>query len=122
MLRKKHRPAEWEVAQCDGCGRDLRQDDGGGIENVNHGTLKANFGWPSPLDDYPEGPEYHLCETCWVKALRRFDLPVAVESNGDRYMPDGRILDRDRKDTRRKWDVEAELAKARKLGPKRSEA
>lgn len=117
MIRKKHQEIEYEVAECDGCKRDLRQDSGD-ICNVNYGLLKGSFGWPSPIDSYPEGAEYHLCETCWVKVLAMFNLPVDTESNGDQYLPDGRILDKDGSDTGRTWDVEATLAKARELGPK----
>ena len=117
MIRKKRAPVKYEVAECDGCKRDLRQDDGGGIENVNHGTLKADFGWPSPLDEVGGGPEYHLCEACWLKVLVLFNLPVSVESTGERIMPDGRVFDAKGDDTGDTWDLALALKKARELGP-----
>lgn len=110
MIRERHRRPEYEEASCDGCGADLRQASGG-VENVNHGTLKASFGWPSPLDDVGNGAEYHLCERCWLKVLGLFGLPVWVESNGGRCLPDGSEVD-DAGEVIGAWDVEKALAEA----------
>lgn len=117
MIRKKYQRPEYEVAECDGCKRDLRQDIGDGIENVNHGLLKAHFGWPSLLDDM-HGPEYHLCEECWIRVLALFGLSTGRESTGEQYMADGRVLDADGNDTGETWDVKAAIAETQKRGRK----
>ena len=96
MIEEKYLPKEYDVAQCDGCKRDLRYPIGDSDEsgnNLNYGLLKASFGWPSPLDDVGHGPEYHLCEGCWIKVLAVFNLPVTLRSNGGRDMPDGTEVD-----------------------------
>ena len=120
MIEKRYQRPEYEVARCDGCRRDLRQHDGGGIENVNYGLLKSSFGWPSPIDDVGSGVEYHLCEGCWLKVLAVFGLPVTVESNGGRLMPDGTEVDGEG-EAIGVWDVQGAIAKARALGPTEAE-
>lgn len=119
MIRKKRQPTEYEAAECDGCKRDLRQPVGDpeGHENVNHGLLRAQFGWPSPLDDM-HGLEYHLCEGCWVRVLALFNLPVSIESTGERLLPDGRILDHEGNDTGETWDVAGAIARGQERGRK----
>lgn len=117
MIRKKRQKVEYETAVCDGCKRDLRQPAGEGFENVNYGLLKASFGWPSTFDD-THGPEYHLCEGCWIKALALFNLPTGTESTGERYMPDGRVFDSEGNDTGETWDVQGEIARAQERGRK----
>lgn len=59
-------------AYCDACKKSLV--DKAMPHNTNYGLLRSSFGYGSPLDDIEGQPDFHLCEECWMKALKAVGL------------------------------------------------
>lgn len=62
---------------CNGCGRELRVEDGVLREGCFEG--KQSFGYFSTMDG--ERHSFDLCEDCYQKMIRQFAIPVEREEN-----------------------------------------
>ncbi len=64
---------------CNGCGRELKVEEGVLKEGCFEG--KQLFGYFSPWDG--ECHSFDLCEECYGKMIRKFRVPVKIEENAE---------------------------------------
>lgn len=78
---RKYRKEEEKLCAvaCNGCGRELKVEDGVLKEGCFSG--KQLFGYFSSMDG--EQHSFDLCEDCYRDMIRKFRIPVTVRENAE---------------------------------------